>query len=250
MRTLLLILLCYTSFGQNTDPTLVYSLHTRLGMNGRIKHVTTYKYTKLKYSTGKEADATGTLYSVIKNWYDSAGRIIHDSTAIFYNAQSAFGYCKDYTYTLQDSIPIILISTRFDCMPPYDNKAIDHTIVELTIPNNSTILAREYNGTELSKRRKTVISSYRFTMRDSLLHKTVFDAYKKGKHHYGTSTYRYDRYKNFTHTTLTIGETPQQTIQHKVSLIDDYGNALRMLNYVDDNPEPEFMTVYDFEYYD
>lgn len=250
MRTLLLILLYNTSFGQAIDPAQVYSLHTRLGMNGRIKHVTAYKYTNLKYTKGKESEATGTLYSVIKNWYDSTGLITHDSTAIFYNTQSAFGYCKDYTYAKQDSTEVILVNTRFDCMPPYDNKAVDPTIVELTIPNDSTILAREYSGTALSKKRKAVVSSYRFTMRDSLLHKTVFDAYKKGKHHYGTSTYRYDSYKNFTHTTLTIGETPQQTIQHTVSLIDDYGNALRMLNYVDDNPEPEFMTVYDFEYYD
>lgn len=250
MRILLLMLLCYTSFGQAADPAEVYSLHTRLGMNGRIKHVTTYKYTNLKYKKDKEVEATGTLYSVIKNWYDTTGRITHDSTAIFYNAQSAFGYCKDYSYTMQDSIAVILINTRFDCMPPYDNKAIDPTIVELTAPNDSTILAREYRGKELDKRRKAIVSSYRFTMRDSLLHKTVFDAYKKGKRHYGTSTYKYDTYNNFTHTTLTIGETSQQTIQHKVSLIDDYGNALRMLNYVDNNPEPEFMTVYEFEYYE
>lgn len=250
MRTILLLFCWYTGLAQSAEPTQVYSIHTRLGMNGRIKHVTTYKYTKLKYSKGKEADATGTLYSVIKNWYDTSGRITQDSTAIFYNAQSAFGYCKDYTYTVQDSTAIILINTRFDCMPPYDNKAIDRTIVELTTPNDSTILAREYRGTELTKKRKAIVSSYRFTMRDSLLHKTVFDAYKKGKHHYGTSTYKYDSYNNFTHTTLTIGETPQQTIQHKVSLIDDYGNALRMLNYVDNNPDPEFMTVYEFEYYE
>src|SRR5690606_6211857 len=105
-------------------------------------------------------EATGTLYSVIKNWYDTAGYIIQDSTAIFYNPQSAYGYCKEYTYTTQDGTPVILINTRFDCMPPYDNKAIEPTIVELTTPDDSTVLAREYSGTALSKKRKSIVSSY------------------------------------------------------------------------------------------
>lgn len=229
---------------------MVYSIHTRLGMNGRIKHVTAYKYTKLKYSKNKPEEATGTLYSVIKNWYDAAGYIVQDSTAIFYNPQSAYGFCKNYTYSTQDSTPVIFITTRFDCMPPYDNKARENTIVELTTPDDSTVLAREYKGTTLSKKRKETISSYRFTMRDSLLRKTVFEAYKKGTRHYGTSTYQYDQYNNFTQTTLKIGESAQQLINHKISTIDDYGNALRMLNYINYATEPEFLTVYEFEYYE
>lgn len=250
MRTLLLMLFCYTSFGQTTDPALVYSIHTRLGMNGSIKHVTTYKYTKLKYKKGKEAEATGTLYSVIKNWYDSSGRIIRDSTAMFYNRQSAFCYTKDYSYTVQDETPVILITTRFDCAPPHDNKAVEQSIVELTMPDDTTVLAREYKGHTLEKIRPQIESSYRFTWREGLIRRTVFEAYRKGQRQYGTTTYQYDQYNNFTQTNLAIGEAPGQTIKHKVLLIDDYGNALHMLNYKDKSPAPDFMTEYVFEYYE
>lgn len=249
MRTLLLILFCYTATAQ-TSPALVYGVHTRLGMNGNIKHVTTYKYTKLKkYKKDKEAETEGTLYSVIKNWYDTTGRITHDSTALFYNKQSAFCYTKDYHYAEQDGVPVILITTRFDCMPPYDNKAVEETIVELTMPDDTTVLAREYKGHTLPKVRPTIESSYRFTWRDGLIRKTVFEAYRKGQRHYGTTTYMYDQYNNFTQTNITIGETPRETIQHKVLLIDDPGNALHMLNFVNKNPRPDFMTEYVFEYY-
>ncbi|MCB0697705.1 MAG: hypothetical protein KDC07_10090 [Chitinophagaceae bacterium] len=229
---------------------MIYSIHTRLGMNGHIRHVTTYKYTNLKHiGTGAE-HAKGTLYSVIKNWYDTSGYIVHDSTAIFYNPRSAYGYCKEYTYSQQNGTLVILINTRFDCMPPYDNKAIVPTIVELTVPNDSTVLAREYEGTELQKIRKNIVSSYRFTVVGGLIRTTVFDAYKKGKSHNGISTYTYDEYNNFTQTTLKVGESPQQVIDHKISTIDDHGNTIRMLNFVDNNPEPDFMTIYEFEYYD
>ncbi len=247
MRTLLLVLICHATLAQSIDPALIYSIHTRLGMNGRIKHVTTYKYTNLKQKKGNEI--TGTLYSVIKNSYDSVGYIIHDSTAIFYNPKSAYGYCKDYKYHTEENKHIIQITTRFDCMPPYDNKAIVPTVIELTTPDDSTILAREYNGTELLQKRGKLVSSYRFTLGNNLIQRTVFEAYKKRIRHAGSSTYLYDEYNNFKQTTLKIGATPKQVIQHKISNIDGYGNALRMLNYINNNPEPEFMTVYQFEYY-
>ena len=250
MRILLLMLFCFTATAQHADPAKVYGVHTRLGMNGRIKQVTTYKYTKLKYKKGKEAEAHGTLYSVIKNWYDTSGRIIHDSTAMFYNKQSAFCYTKDYEYTTHNGKAVILITTRFDCAPPHNNKAIEKTITELTMPNDSTILAREYKGDTLKTPRPIVESSYRFTWRDGLIRKTVFEATRKGNTHYGTSTYQYDEYNNFTQTTLTVGETPVDKIQHKISTIDDYGNALRMLNYANNSPSPDFMTVYEYEYYE
>lgn len=250
MRILILILLCHSAFAQPADPALVFGMHTRLGMNGNIKQVITYKYTNLKYTKGKELETKGTLYSVIKNKYDTAGRIVQDSTAIFYNPKSAYGYCKDYQYSSQNNQQLILITTRFDCMPPYGNKATVPTVVELKNPDDSTILAREYEGYELTKKRKGIVSSYRFTLGNGLIQRTVFEAYKKGKRLSGTSTYQYDEYNNFTHTNLKVGETPKQVIQHKISTIDDYGNALRMLNFIDDNPEPEFMTVYEFEYYD
>jgi|GEM_PF-6615041 len=254
MRVLLLILFCYSGFAQPTDPAVIYGVHTRLGMNGPVRQVTTYKYTNLKLRKGKEAETKGTLYSVIKNIYDTSGRIVQDSTAIFYNPKSAYGYCKDYIYSSQNGRPVILITTRFDCMPPYDNKATVPTItvptiVELSTPDDSTILAREYEGIELTKKRKKIVTSYRFIFSEGLIRRTVFDAYKKGVRHTGSSTYQYDQYNNFTQTTLKVGETSQQVIRHEISNIDAYGNALRMLNYINDDTEPDFMTIYEFEYY-
>lgn len=250
MKTLLLILLAGTSFAQPGREQLVYSIHTSLGMNGPLKTVTTYKYTRLKYNAGKEAEAKGTLYSVIKNWYDSSGLIIADSTATYFNPQVAEGYCKTYEYSLKDSIPAIFITTRFGCVPPYDHPRTQLSIVELTSPNDSTVLAREYPGTELPRNRNKILTSYRFTLRDSLIQRTVFEAWENRKHHYGTSTYMYDAYNNFTQTTLTVNEAPKETIKHKIFKIDRHGNALRMFNYINDNPEPEFMTVYEYEYYE
>ena len=237
------------AFAQPDHGPIVYGQHTRLGMNGKIKTVTTYKYTRLKHNKNEETGTKGVLYSVIKNWYDTAGRIIQDSTAIFYNKQSAYGYCKEYNYTGKDSTPAILITTRFDCFPPYDNKAVEETIVELTIPNDSTVLAREYRRKKIKEGDKELVSSYRFTIHDGLIRKTVFLAYKNDREHSGTSMYKYDSFNNFIETSLKIGENSQNVIHHKISNIDAEGNALRMLNYMNNNPEPEFMTEYEFEYY-
>ena len=232
-----------------TDPAMVYSQYTRLGMNGNIKTVTTYKYTKLKFRKGDELNTKGTLYSVIKSWYDSSGRITHDSTAIYYNPQSAIGYCKTYTYDTQKRSSVILITTRFDCMPPYDNKAIVETVVELKQQGN-TIAAIEYSGSSVEQRSKKVQTAYRITVDSGLIQKTVFDNYTKNRDQTsGTATYKYDQYNNFTQTTLNVGGR-KELILHKVSHIDDYGNATRMLNFVNDNPVPEFMTEYEFEYYE
>ncbi len=250
MKILLIILLAHTSVAQPAREQAVYSIHTSLGMNGPIKTVTTYKYTRLKYPTGKEAEARGTLYSVIKNWYDSSGLIIADSTATYFNPKVAEGYCKSYEYSFRDSTPVILITTRFGCVPPYDNPRTQLSIVELTSPNDSTVLAREYPGTKLPRNHSKVLTSYRFTMRDSLIQRTVFEAWENRKHHYGTSTYLYDAYNNFTQTTLTVNEAPRETIKHKIFKIDRHGNALRMFNYINDNAEPEFMTIYEYEYYE
>lgn len=250
MRALLLILITYTSLAQTAREQLVYSTHTSLGMNGPLKTVTTYKYTRLKYDGGKEAEAKGTLYSVIKNWYDSSGLIVADSTATYFNPKVAEGYCKTYEYSFSDSTPVVLITTRFGCVPPYDHPRTQLSIVELTSPNDSTVLAREYPGTELPRKRSKVLTSYRFTLRNSLIQRTVFEAWENRKHHYGTSEYSYDSYNNFTQTTLTVNEAPKETIRHKIFKIDRHGNALRMFNYINDNPEPEFMTVYEYEYYE
>lgn len=250
MRILPLILVTYTSFAQPAPEQLVYSMHTSLGMNGPIKTVTTYKYTRLKYTAGNEESAKGTLYSVIKNWYDSSGLIVADSTATYFNPKVAEGYCKTYEYSFKDSTPVILITTRFGCVPSYDHPRTQLSIVELSLPNDSTVLAREYPGTELPRNRSKVLTSYRFTLRDSLIQRTVFEAWENRKYHYGTTTYLYDSYKNFTQTSLTVNESAKETIRHKIFKIDRHGNALRMFNYINDNPEPEFMTVYEYEYYE
>ena len=241
-----------TSVTTAQPPTeqLIYSMHTSLGMNGPIKTVTTYKYTRLKYSPGKEEEAKGTLYSVIKNRYDSTGLIVADSTATYLNPKVAEGYCKTYEYSFIDSTPVILITSRFGCVPPYDHPRTQLSIVELTSPNDSTVLAREYPGTELPRNRSKVLTSYRFTLRDSLIQRTVFEAWENRKHHYGTTTYLYDSYNNFTQTTLTVNESPKETISHKIFKIDRHENALLMFNYINENPEPEFMTVYEYEYYE
>lgn len=247
----LLFLFCKLNVSaQHAREQLVYSLHTSLGMNGPLKTVTTYKYTRLKYTEGNEEAAKGTLYSVIKNWYDSTGLIVADSTATYFNPKVAEGYCKTYEYSFRDSTPVILIITRFGCVPPYDHPRTQHSIVELSTPNDSTVLAREYPSTELPRNRGKVLTSYRFTLRDSLIQRTVFEAWENRKHHYGTSTYLYDAYNNFTQTTLTVNAAPKETIRHKIFKIDRHGNALRMFNYINDNPEPEFMTVYEYEYYE
>ncbi|MBW7914179.1 MAG: hypothetical protein H3C54_10915, partial [Taibaiella sp.] len=199
----LLFLFCKLNVSaQHAREQLVYSLHTSLGMNGPLKTVTTYKYTRLKYTEGNEEAAKGTLYSVIKNWYDSTGLIVADSTATYFNPKVAEGYCKTYEYSFRDSTPVILIITRFGCVPPYDHPRTQHSIVELSTPNDSTVLAREYPSTELPRNRGKVLTSYRFTLRDSLIQRTVFEAWENRKHHYGTSTYLYDAYNNFTQTTL------------------------------------------------
>lgn len=249
MRTLILILLSYTAIAQN-QPADVYSQYTRLGMNGPIKTVTAYKYTKLKFDINGKQKNDGVLYSVIKNWYDTSGRISQDSTAIYYNPKAAIGYCKTYTYDSQAHAPVILITTRFDCMPPYDNKATVATIVELTMQNDSTVAAIEYSGHNIETKRKKVQTAYRFFVDSGLIRKTVFDNLSKNKEEVsGTATYKYDQYHNFTETTLTVGGK-KEVIQHKISHIDDQGNATRMLNYVNKNNVPEFMTVYEFEYYE
>lgn len=242
--------LAYTTTAQPQAEHLVYSIHTSLGMNGPLKTVTTYKYTRLKYTVGKEETAKGTLYSVIKNWYDRSGLIIADSTATYFNPQSAEGYCKTYEYTYRDSTPVIIISTRFGCVPPYDHPRTQLSIVELTSPNDSTVLAREYPGAELPRNRSKVLTSYRFTLRDSLIQRTVFEAWVNRKHHYGSSAYLYDSYNNFTQTTLSVNEAPEETIKHKIFKFNRHGNALLMLNYVNDDTEPEFMTMYEYEYYE
>lgn len=247
---ILIVLLAYTGKAQLPIEQLVYSMHTSLGMNGPIKTVTTYKYTRLKYSPGKEGEAKGTLYSVIKNRYDSTGLIVADSTATYLNPKVAEGYCKTYEYSFMDSTPVILITTRFGCVPPYDHPRTQLSIVELTSQNDSTVLAREYPGTELPRNRSKVLTSYRFTLRDSLIQRTVFEAWENRKHHYGVSTYQYDSYNNFTQTTLTVNESPKETISHKIFKIDRHGNALLMFNYINDSPEPEFMTMYEYEYYE
>lgn len=234
---------------QNIPENRVYSMHTSLGMNGLIKTVTTYKYTRLKYTAGNEESAKGTLYSVIKNWYDSSGLIVADSTATYFNPKVAEGYCKAYAYSYRDSTPVILITTRFGCVPPFDHPRTQLSIVELTSLNDSTVLAREYPGSELPRNRSKILTSYRFTLRDSLIQRTVFEAWENRKHHYGTTTYLYDSYNNFTQTTLTVNEAPKETIRHKIFKIDRHGNALLMFNYINDNPEPEFMTMYEYEYY-
>lgn len=250
MRILLFILLSYAATAQQISPGDIYSKHTRLGMNGSIKTVTAYKYTRLKFKKEKPGETKGTIYSVIKNWYDSAGRITQDSTALYYNAESAHGYCKNYTYTEQNSTPVIYITTRFDCFPPYDNKATIATITELTIPDGNTVLAREYDGREIESKRGKVLTSYRFTIDSGLIRRTVFDAFKKGVHHSGTSMYQYDKYGNFTQTTLDVDGMDKEVITHKVLKIDHRGNALFMLNFTNNSEEPEFMTRYEFEYYE
>lgn len=247
MRTIVLLLLSYASVAQ--QPADVYSQYTRLGMNGPVKTVTTYKYTRLKYTKGKEEQTTGTLYSVIKNWYDTAGHIIQDSTALYYNPKAADGYCKTYRYDTVDNTPVIHIITRFDCLPAHDNKPPERSIIELTAPNDSTILAREYAGATLPRNRSRIVSSYRFFVRNGLIRKTIFDAYQKRHRFYGDAIYQYDKYNNFTQTTLTIGETPKQVTKHKILTIDDHGNALRMLNFINNAPQPDFMTKYEYEYY-
>lgn len=249
MRTLILILLSYTSFAQPANQQAIYSLHTRLGMNGPVKSVTAYKYTRLKYTEGKDTLTTGTLYSVIKNEYDTAGLIIHDSTVTFYGPKNMEGYCKDYTYNIVDSTPVIQIFTHYDCVPYHDNKPPQETIVVLSSPSDSMVLAREYYGNTLPQRGQKFATSYRFTLRDGLIQKTYFEAYVKRRKQYGTTTYEYDQYNNFTQTTITVGEAPKQVVHHKISTIDDYGNALHMLNFINKDKEPEFMTIYQFEYY-
>lgn len=250
MRTLLLILFSYTTMAQQLTPQAVYSRYTRLGMNGPLKTVTTFKYTRLKYKDGKEADTKGILYSVIKNEYDTLGRIIRDSNVTFINRNTAVGYCRDYIYTIEDSTSVILITTHFDCYPPYDNHATVETITELTTPDKNTVLAREYDGTTLPRKRSKPMNSYRFLVEDTLIQKTVFDAYNKGVRHYGNAIYLYDGYGNFTQTNLTVGEVSKEEIKHKVLKIDDYGNAIHMLNFINNEREPDFMTKYEFEYYE
>ena len=237
------------SFAQ-PDPAAIYSLQTRLGINGSIKVITAYKYAEVQYTAGNEDQAKGKLYSVIRNYYDMLGRIARDSTALFYNAKTAVGYCKTYTYGREDSTDVIYITTRFDCVPPDISNATEQTVIELVQQNDSVTLAKEYAGNTLTDKRKTLITSFRFIVKNGLLQRTVFSNYGNRRREGGTGsyTYQYDDYGNFTHTIIEYGSGYVNT-QHKISVIDDHGNALRMLNFSNGNKEPEFMTTYEIEYY-
>lgn len=247
LKTLLLLLISYTSIGQPINPHEVYSLHTRLGMNGNIKSVTAYKYTRLKYTEGQDTLTTGTLYSVIKNEYDTVGLIVRDSTVIFYTQKTAYGYCKTYSYDKLDSTNMIHILTRYDCIPYHDNTRPEETTVILSPPNDYTVIAKEY---PTNQRDGKPIATYRFSLSSGQIKRIYFEAYVKRRKEYCTTSYKYDQYGNFTETTILLGDTPKQVIHHKISTIDAYGNALRMLNFINDEKEPDFMTVYKFEYYE
>lgn len=250
MRLILLILLCNVAVAQTPDPRMAYSLYSRLGINGPVKTIVTEKYTRLKYNGEDKKSTKGTIYSVIKNWYDTAGRLIQDSLVMYYNKdQGAIGYCKTYTYDSLKDKPVINVTTKFNCIPPYDNNAEIKSVIEFARVNDSVVTAQEFTDNESYGTGRQPVASYRFYLTDTLLRRTTYNIYRKSRQT-GTSTYEYDQYGNFTKTIEKNSTLPAVDIRHEVLVIDAYGNATQMLNFQDAETKPEFMTLYEIEYYE
>lgn len=250
MRTILLILLSLSATAQQADPRMAYSQYTRLGINGPVKTVTAYKYTDLQYNTNDKKATKGFLYSVIKNWYDSNGMITRDSTALFINKHGGVrAVCRSYDYELPEDKHVfaIAIATEKNCLTNnYD--PLEYTFLVFKPDNGNAVTATEYS---ITKGQKNMQYGYSFIYKDTLLQQTTFtNLMEKGNVQTVYSTFEYDKYGNFTSTTEKMDERPQTVTRHNVLTIDSYGNATQMLNFLNDAKEPEFMTVYEIEYYD
>ncbi|MCB0699131.1 MAG: hypothetical protein H6551_13480 [Chitinophagales bacterium] len=249
MRILLLILFSATCFAQD-DPRMAYSLYSRLGINGPVKTIITKKYTRLKYNAEDKKSTKGIIYSVIKNWYDTMGRLTQDSLVMYYNRdQGAIGYCKTYTYDSVKGQPVINVTTKFNCIPPYDNDAEIQSVIEFTTVNDSVMTAQEFTDNDSYGTGLQPVASYRFYLTDTLLRRTTYNIYRKDRQT-GSSSYEYDQYGNFTKTIEKNSTLPAVDIRHDVLVIDANGNATQMLNYQDAETKPEFMTLYEIEYYE
>lgn len=259
MRILLLLLFISTNLFAQDDPRMAYSQYSRLGINGPVKSITTYKYTNLKYDDSIKENTEGTLYSVIKNEYDSSGYLIHDSTIIFINKQSAsVGYYRDYTYSDSPDNNTILVETAFEAEELLDEKRGQGQLLVLSNlvcswQRRNLVLVKDINimGKRGKKGEPALQGSYRFYYEDSLIVRTNADEYEKGKKTVDVdASYEYDEYGNFTRTIEKVGNAPKKTIRHEVLKIDTHGNATLMLNYENDSPKPDFMTSYHIEYYE
>lgn len=254
MRLLLLLLFVSANyaFAQSIDPTQVYGMHTRLGINGPVRSVTAYKYSKLKYNATDKKATTGTLYSVVKNYYDTAGRVIRDSVAHYYNKTQAEHTCHEYAYHYERGKHTITVSTTFNCAA--DTSISTYSLITTDV-KGSLFTFKEYTRhltirSHGTTEEKELTNTYRVVIKDSLVESVVYDLYEKGeKVREGRMEYAYDKYGNFTQTTERIDEQPKNEIRHEVLVIDAYGNATLMLNYEHGAKTPSFMTRYEIEYY-
>lgn len=250
MRTLLLILLSFSATAQQADPRMAYGQYTRLGINGPVKSVTAYKYTDLQYNATDKKESRGFLYSVIKNWYDTTGIITRDSTALFINKQGGVrAVCRSYDYELpvEEDKYVIAIATDKNC-GTRNNIPLEYSYLIFQSDDEKSITATEYNITKGEKRMQY---GYRFFYKDTMLERTTFtNLMEKADVKTVYSTFEYDKYGNFTSTKEKMDEHPQTITRHDVLTIDSYGNATLMLNFLNKDEEPDFMTVYEIEYYE
>lgn len=267
MRTLLLILFCFTATAQK-DLRMAFSQYSHLGINGPVKTITIYKYTNLEFDNDTKQNTTGTLYSVIKNSYDSSGYIIKDSTITFINKRGSYiGYYRNYTLTDSIKKNTMVVTTFFE-RPPEQYQTAKATDARVSLSsffvfkgNKDIVSARDYNliayNNLKGKKEMAIQGAYLFYLENSLIVRSKAEKYepdiKHGKPQKAVevySAYEYDEYGNFTQTTEKVGDAPAKTIRHEVLTIDDYGNATMMLNFINDAKVPEFMTRYEIEYYD
>lgn len=252
MRTLLLILFCFTATAQK-DLRMAFSQYSHLGINGSVKSITIYKYIKPDYDTDDKKNTTGTLYSTIKKEYNTEGYLIKDSIASVINRKkSVIGYCIYYQYTNETTgAPIILQTTDFGCIPPYNNKAIKEAVIMFEEMNDSTVNIRTYSKNENGIHHLPQATFLLFFQDTLIVHsESDYYHYKGIRLSEQSARYRYDEYGNFTHTIERSGNDKIKTIRHEVLTIDDYGNATMMLNFINDAVVPEFITRYEIEYYE
>lgn len=246
-----LLIITTSTHAQVAEPAKVYSDYSRLGINGPVKTVTIYKYNKLNYTPNEEDSTTGKLYSVIKHWYDTSGYLIKDSSLTFYNSKQAMGACRTYSYTTSGDTVAMYMTARYNCVPPYDNNDVDNFITYFQQQNDSLIIAKQYNSHNGKRYKKQPSIVINFFVVEGLIVRSSYKTYVKGEAvTQSTQEHSYDKYGNFTNSIEKRYSLPAKKIKHKVSHIDEMGNATRMLNFVDDSPIPEFLTTYEIEYYD
>ena len=107
-----------------------------------------YPVYQLMEDTGQPFDPSVYLAAVTGYYTTADGQMLslpfNSSTPVMYynRDQGAIGYCKTYTYDSVKGQPVINVTTKFNCIPPYDNDAEIQSVIEFTTVNDSVMTAR------------------------------------------------------------------------------------------------------------